>query len=94
LTTGSGPWLGFESHPEPYELASPAWKPIETADSDGLENCLLVLATVGFLTGAPGPPHLVAEPLWHLIPVAAAHQASRIDLITAAGYRAEAYRQR
>jgi hypothetical protein len=67
-------------------------QPGETGGSNRLEHCLLVLAAVGLLAGAPGPPYLVAEPVWHLVPVAAAHQASLVDLITAARYWAETYR--
>jgi hypothetical protein len=73
-------------------MASPAGQPGETGSSDRPEHCLLVFAAGGFLTGAPGPPHLITEPLWHPVPVAAAHQAGRIDLITALRYRAQACR--
>jgi hypothetical protein len=83
-----------EQEPKSNELPSPTWKLGETGGGDGLTHCLLVCAAVGFLAGAPCAPHLVAEPLRHLAPVPAAHQAGRIDLITAAGYGAEAYGQR
>jgi hypothetical protein len=86
----SGPCSGPEWKREPQDLASPAWLPSQAGSGYGLEYCLLVCAAVGFVTGAPGAPHLVAEPLWHLVPVAAAHQPGRIDLITAARCRATA----
>jgi len=72
------------------EVASPAGQPGETGGGDRVEHCLLVLAAVGFVARAPGSPYLVAEPLGHPVPVAAAHQASRVNLITAAWHRAPA----
>ena len=76
------------------ELVSPEGQPAEMGSGDCLEYCPLVLEAAGFLTRVPGPPHLVAEPFGYLVPVAAAHQASLVDLITAARYRAEFYWQR
>jgi hypothetical protein len=79
---------------EPEDLVSPDRQPGETGSGDRLEYCLLVRVAVGFVAGVPGAPNLVAEPLGHLVPVAAAHEPSWVGLITAVRYRATANTQR
>jgi hypothetical protein len=85
---------GRRQETNPNELASPTWEPGDTGSGDRPEHCLLLLAAIDSLAGAPSAPYLVAEPFWHAVPVAAAHQAGLIYLDTTARYRAEACRSR
>jgi hypothetical protein len=52
---------------------------------DRFANCSLVLGSGGPLAGEPGRPYGVPQLLWYEVPVAAAHQVARIDLLAAVG---------
>src|ERR1700728_1070258 len=52
---------------------------------DRFANCSLVLGSGGPPAGEARRQYGVPQLLWHEVPVAAAHQVARIDLLAAAG---------
>jgi hypothetical protein len=66
-------------------MTSLARRPSGVRCGDRFANCSLVLGSRGPLARVPGRPYGVPHLLWYAVPVAAAHEVGRIDLLAAVG---------